>query len=162
MDRISNGPPIFGSDGRTIAVTTDEGGRLLDAETGDLSNPLVGCSELRSPQFSPDGTRLVGVCRDIPTEPTVFVYDIYGGLARKLAAHDVTLADMAFGSDGRFASIAQSENGATSTVALWQLDLPKSTLADVCHVDRPRLRRWLVGGRQDDPRVFNLGRSFLA
>ncbi len=136
-DAPSSSAPAFSSDGRSLVVTTQTGSSVWDVPSGDLVSTLSDCAAMSQTRFEATGDdepRFAATCRDIAREPTIYVSELLSGEPLKLAAHSFALSDFTFGPSELLASIATSENGAESTVALWRLDVLdrlSTTLFDV-------------------------------
>jgi WD40 repeat protein len=132
VNSLSTDPLAFAPDGATLVVNTGFGASLWDAQRGDEVLPLqLACSGIYGTMFSPDGQFVAAVCQESSGPPTIAVVDVESGSQVKLAAHSATLTEVAFGPDGSLASVARSETGAESVVALWSRDGVDRVVSDV-------------------------------
>ncbi|MDE0297625.1 MAG: T9SS type A sorting domain-containing protein [Candidatus Poribacteria bacterium] len=116
-----SGDIMFSPEGTVLAVPCSAGVWLHDVETGAEINLLIGhTKQVNSIAFSPDGTKIAGVCWD----RSIRLWDVRTGKSiHTLEGHTGGVDIMVFSPDGtNFASL-----GWDDTIRLWDVRTGKGT-----------------------------------
>jgi len=142
----------FSQDGNSIAFITLPDSILWRArKDGSDRHPLTSSAiHATMPVWSPDGTQIAFINRNLECENRIYVVAAAGGLPRELFPDECQQFDPAWSPDGRllaFARLPVSNSGTTSTTQIELLDLSSNQVSVLPGSEGLRSPSWSPDGR---------------